>query len=168
MKKTANSGSGAARAAEGHFPIATLGVVGDRRTAAVTGPEGTVLWLCLPDYDSAPVFGRLLDRERGGYWRLGPASGAAGESRYLRDTNVLSISWKGGAKHLELTDAMLLPEHTGPGRERQRRIFLRRLRCHSGTVSCTMQAVPRADFAAGPTVSPVPGGFAMKVAGLAL
>ena len=100
MKKVATPTLVATRAAERHFPIAEMGVVGDRLTAAVIGPDGTVLWLCLPHFDSAPVFGGLLDRERGGYWRLGPASGASGKSCYLTDTNVLSISWEVGREYL--------------------------------------------------------------------
>ena len=89
MKNTASTVLGAAKAAERHFPIAELGVIGDRRTAAVIGPDGTVLWLCLPDYDSRPVFGRLLDSERGGYWRLGPATGTA--TRAISPTPMFSL-----------------------------------------------------------------------------
>jgi hypothetical protein len=47
--------------------LAQLGVVGDRRTAAIISADGTVRWLCLPDYDDLPVFGNLFDAERGGY-----------------------------------------------------------------------------------------------------
>src|SRR5437763_14013618 len=59
-------------------PIAGLGVVGDRRTAAVISEDGTVCWFCLPNYSDAPIFGCLLDADSGGYWRLGPASAAVG------------------------------------------------------------------------------------------
>ncbi len=54
-------------------PIEKLGAVGDRRTAAVVATDGTISWMCLPDYGSPPVFGALLDVEHGGCWRIGPA-----------------------------------------------------------------------------------------------
>ncbi len=49
----------------GYPPIERLGVVGDRRTAAMVAADGTMCWLCLPDYDGEPVLGALLDTGRG-------------------------------------------------------------------------------------------------------
>ena len=70
-------------------PLDQLGVVGDRRTASVISADGTVRWLCLPNFDGMPVFGALLDAARGGSWALGPAKGGAGRQFYCRDSNVL-------------------------------------------------------------------------------
>jgi hypothetical protein len=47
-------------------PVARHGVIGDRRTAALVAADGTIPWLCLPCYDGVPIFGALLDVERGG------------------------------------------------------------------------------------------------------
>lgn len=94
--------------------LAQLGVVGDRRTAAVISADGTVRWLCLPDYDGVPVFGNLLDAERGGYWRLGPTSRAAGHQRYADDNNVLVTIWQSAEGEIELTDTMLSPDASRP------------------------------------------------------
>ncbi len=84
-------------------PIAGLDVVGDRQTAAVIAADGTVQWLCLPAFDGVPVFGKLLDPELGGYWRLGPVGGAAGVQYNLQDNNVLVTSWQSGDGEAELT-----------------------------------------------------------------
>jgi hypothetical protein len=43
-------------------PIAQLGVIGDRRTAAVVGADGMVHWLCFPNYDGIPIFGSFSIR----------------------------------------------------------------------------------------------------------
>ena len=76
-------------------PIERLGVIGDRRTAATVAADGTICWWCLPDYDLPPLFGALLDAERGGYFRLGPAASVLGEQKYVPDTAVLTTRWEG-------------------------------------------------------------------------
>ena len=154
--------------AELYPQLAQLGVVGDRRTAAVISADGTVRWLCLPDYDGLPVFGNLLDAERGGYWRLGPTGGAAGHQRYVDDNNVLVTIWQSADGELELTDAMLSPNASRPSGEEGRRTLLRRLRCKRGSVTCAMELMPRDDFAPGLVTSRVPGGLELRVAGFAL
>ncbi|MBV8505705.1 MAG: glycoside hydrolase family 15 protein [Alphaproteobacteria bacterium] len=148
--------------------LAQLGVVGDRRTAAVISADGTVRWLCLPNYDGIAVFGNLLDAERGGYWRLGPASGAAGDQCYVDDNNVLVTTWQSADGELELTDAMLSPDTSRPSGEERRRTLLRRLCCKRGSITCTMELTPCGDFAPGLVTSRVPGGLELRVAGFAL
>lgn len=144
-------------------PIAQLGVISDRRTAAVVGADGTVHWLCLPNYDGTPIFGCLLNSSRGGYWRLGPANFAAGCQSYFADTNVLVTRWSTADGEFELTDAMLFPAGTRLAGEEGRRV-LRRLRCRRGSALGTMELAPRYDFGAGPHISPLPGGVELRLA----
>jgi GH15 family glucan-1,4-alpha-glucosidase len=143
--------------------IAQLGVIGDRRTVAVVGVDGTVHWLCLPNYDGSPVFGCLLDSRRGGYWRLGPANSGTGRQCYFADTNVLVTRWSTADGEFELTDAMLFPAGTRPAGEEGRRRVLRRLRCSRGSTLVTMELAPRYDFGAGPHISPLPGGVELRL-----
>jgi GH15 family glucan-1,4-alpha-glucosidase len=154
--------------AEPYPRLAELGVVGDRRTAAVISADGIVRWFCVPDCDGLPVFGNLLDAERGGYWRLGPASAAAGHQCYVDDNNVLMTTWQSGDGELELTDAMLAPQASRLSGDEGCRTLLRRLRCKRGSVTCAMELMPRDNFAPGLVTSPVPGGLELRVAGFAL
>jgi alpha,alpha-trehalase len=164
------TGKSSADSANSEFypPLAQLGVVGDRRTAAVISADGMVRWLCLPDYDGIPVFGNLLDAMRGGSWRLGPAGGAAGRQSYLGDTNILVTRWQDDNGEAELTDAMLSPDDARPPGDEGKRTVLRRLLCKRGVVSCAMELVPRDGFAPGVVTSPMPGGVELRVAGFAL
>jgi GH15 family glucan-1,4-alpha-glucosidase len=71
-------------------PIAGHGLIGDLRTAALVGVDGTVDWLCVPRFDAPSVFGALLDAERGGEWRLAPTCEiSATHQFYFPDSNVL-------------------------------------------------------------------------------
>jgi len=81
-------------------PINRHGVIGDRRTAALVAADGTLDWLCLPDYDGTPVFGALLDAERGGWWRMGPTDLLLGEQRYHPHTALLVTIWRASGYEL--------------------------------------------------------------------
>src|SRR2546422_961940 len=58
----------------GSLPIAEHGVIGDLHTVALVGTDGTIDWYCCPHFDSPSVFAAILDRERGGYYRIAPAA----------------------------------------------------------------------------------------------
>jgi GH15 family glucan-1,4-alpha-glucosidase len=66
------------------------GLIGNGRLLALISPTSSVDWLCLPRFDSPSVFGRLLDREIGGTFRvLVHGEERRGEQSYMQNTNVL-------------------------------------------------------------------------------
>ncbi len=66
-------------------PIGQYGLIGDCRSAALVGPDGSIDWFCWPRFDSPAMFARILDAEQGGFWRVGPAQpNGAGAMRYRR------------------------------------------------------------------------------------
>src|SRR5260221_1430566 len=52
--------------------IADHGLIGDLQTAALVTTDGTIDWFCCPRFDSPSVFAALLDRTRGGHFRIAP------------------------------------------------------------------------------------------------
>ncbi len=70
--------------------IEDYALVGDGRSAALIGRDGSVDWLCWPRFDASACFAALLGtREDHGHWRIAPAGAATTTRRYLDDTLVL-------------------------------------------------------------------------------
>ena len=127
-------------------PIGGHGLVGDRRTAALVAADGTLDWLCLPGYDGQIVFGAVLDLDRGGAWRMGPANATMGHQHYRGESFVLVTQWTTPEYHLELTDVMAWPDDDRPAALRRAHAIVRRLRCLRGTVHCACDLAPALDF----------------------
>jgi len=94
-----------------------LGLIGNCQFAALIHASGSIVWGCLPRFDSEPVFGALLDPE-GGRFEVGAADGKIGTQRYLDNTNILEtvIDAPGGrfrvldfAPRFELHNRMFRP-----------------------------------------------------------
>ncbi|HLY30824.1 MAG TPA: glycoside hydrolase family 15 protein [Ktedonobacterales bacterium] len=85
-------------------PIANYGVIGDCRTAALIAPTGSIDWLCLPHFDSPAVFCRLLDADKGGYFRISPTEACEAHMEYLSDTNILQTAFTSAGGRVRLVD----------------------------------------------------------------
>jgi GH15 family glucan-1,4-alpha-glucosidase len=91
----------------GYRPIGDYALIGDAHTAALVSSEGSIDWLCWPRFDSAAIFCRLLDRHRGGFFRVAPVSPQAAHTRsYVENTNVLATVFSTGTGRFRLTDLM--------------------------------------------------------------
>ncbi len=87
-------------------PIGDYGVIGDCRTAALIGPDGSIDWCCMPHFDSPAIFLRLLDADKGGYFQVAPTAGFATQMAYLPATNMLQTVFDAGTGQLRLIDCM--------------------------------------------------------------
>ncbi|HEX5157685.1 MAG TPA: glycoside hydrolase family 15 protein [Ktedonobacterales bacterium] len=87
-------------------PIGDYGVIGDCRTAALIGPDGSIDWCCMPHFDSPAIFLRLLDADKGGYFQVAPTAGFASQMAYLPATNMLQTVFETGTGQLRLLDSM--------------------------------------------------------------
>jgi len=70
-----------------------LGLIGNCQFSALVDRSGTIVWSCLPRFDSEPVFASLLDDAKGGRFEVRPAGGEMGTQRYIENTNVLETTF---------------------------------------------------------------------------
>jgi alpha,alpha-trehalase len=85
--------------------IDDYGLLADCNSAALVDPDGSVDWLCLPRYDSAAIFSRILDPQAG-YWSIRPVGSYARERRNLPGTLVIETTWTTDTGVARSLDAM--------------------------------------------------------------
>ena len=56
-------------------PIENYGIIGNMRTAALVGINGSIDWFCVPSFDSPSVFAAILDDQKGGRFEIAPCEG---------------------------------------------------------------------------------------------
>lgn len=131
---------------ERYKPISAYGIIGDMRTCALVGLDGSIDWCCFPRFDSASLFGAILDAERGGRFRIAPVSPYTSTQRYLPATNVLVTTFH--VEHegvIEVLDFM-------PSLERGKELSAyheihRRITCTRGEGEVEAYFEPRFDYA---------------------
>ena len=88
-------------------PIENYGVIGNMRSIALVGMNGSIDFLCYPNFDSPTVFAALLDDERGGRFQILPElNHRRVRQLYLPDTNILLTRFLAEEGVAELTDYM--------------------------------------------------------------
>jgi len=130
-----------------YLPIEHHGVIGDLYTAALVGMDGTIDWLCLPDFDSPSVFASILDSGRGGFFRITATSeGVRRKQMYLPDSNVLVTRFLTPDGVGEIVDFM--PVHEGPSRKKpEEHQLIRIVRGVRGCLPFRMECRPAFDYA---------------------
>ncbi len=91
----------------GYQPIANYGIIGNMRTAALVGMNGSIDWFCTPRFDSPSVFAAILDDEKGGRFKIAPPiDGVTQQQMYWPGTNVLISRFLSSEGVAEVTDFM--------------------------------------------------------------
>ena len=89
------------------LPIEDYALIGDTRTAALVGKDGSIDWLCLPRFDSAACFAALLGEPRHGRWLIAPANPVRRVTRrYRPGTLVLETEFTTDTGVVRIVDCM--------------------------------------------------------------
>ena len=132
----------AARASIGDY-----GFLSDCNSAALVDGSGSIDWWCVPRFDSASVFGRLLGADAG-HWSLCPVAEFEAERCYVADSLVLQTRFTTAGGEVRVTDALGL-ELGARGHDiglRSPRVLLRRVEAIRGTVEMTTEFAPRMEY----------------------
>lgn len=122
------------------------GIIGNCKSAALVSKTGSLEWCCLPNFDSAAVFAKLLDVNKGGSFEIEVTEDYEIAQEYLWGTNILSTVFDNGKDAFQLIDFM-------PRYQREDRSYyaapdiIRFLRLLKGKPSFKVLYNPRLDFA---------------------
>ena len=134
-------------------PIGDYGFLSDGEVSALLSPNGAVEWMCVPRFDSASVFGRILGRGAGAF-RVAPDDVLVpAEMRYLPGTMIIETSWGTPTGWIIVRDVLAIgPWHHEEDRSRTYRrtpndyeaehMLIRTIRCVSGEVQTVMDCEP--------------------------
>jgi GH15 family glucan-1,4-alpha-glucosidase len=114
-------------------------IIGDCRTAALVGVNGSIDWLCWPRFDSGACFAALLGHARNGRWSLCPAAPCTrAVRRYLEDTMILETVFETAAGAVAVIDFMPVRQEASS--------IVRLVEGRRGTVAVRMNMTLRFDY----------------------
>ena len=130
---------------DGYLPIQDHGLIGDGATVALVGRDGTISWLCVPRFDSPPLFCSLLDPDRGGRFMVAPEGLLESAQWYVEDTGVLVTKMRTESGSVRVTDAMILRSGADLAEDAPaaRGELLRRVEVLDGEIRLRVEILPR-------------------------
>src|SRR5215470_3670365 len=125
-------------------PIENYGIIGNMRTVALVGMNGSIDWYCYPHFDSPSVFGALLDDSKGGRFQICPVRNEVRRKQfYFPSTNILVTRFLLPDGIAELEDFMPVGLPADSPWYRQ---VCRRIHCVKGTVRVSVSCRPAFDY----------------------
>jgi GH15 family glucan-1,4-alpha-glucosidase len=138
--------------------IEDYALIGDCETVALVGRDGSIDWLCWPNFASPACFAALLGTPENGRWFLGPAHPSKSTRKYRDHTLLLETTFETDSGAARLTDFML------PQTENSS--IVRIVRGLRGQISMAMELVLRFDYGRSvPWVSRAEHGALRAIAG---
>ena len=131
-----------------YLPIEEYGLIGNMRTSALVGVNGSIDWFCFPYFDSPSVFGAVLDDRKGGWCKIAPQGNEATPKQYYwPDTNVLItrfLSEQGVGQVIDFMPVGLKATEAG------HHGIIRRVQAIRGNVTFRLECFPAFNYARDP------------------
>jgi len=126
-------------------PIENYGLIGNMRTSALIGMDGSIDWFCFPHFDSPSIFASILDTQKGGWFKIAPATASAKHKQfYWPDTNVLVtrfLSPRGVGQVIDFMPVGLKENELGYHG------IIRRVQSIRGSIKFRLECVPAFNYA---------------------
>lgn len=147
----------------GYLPIENYGLIGNMRTCALVGIDGSVDFMCWPDFDSPSIFCRLMDKDKGGYFSICPPQTMTftTKQQYLPSSNILQTRYIHEDGVVDLIDFFPRPKNSSvvtkvskqtPYREavtvqdELKKWLVRRVECIRGSVDLDVEIFPAFEY----------------------
>ena len=123
----------------GPLPIEDYAMIGDCRSAALVGRNGSIDWLCWPYFDSDACFAALLGSPNHGRWLISPLATEVNVSRHYRgNTMILETLFETTQGRVAIVDFMPVGLDTFA--------IVRRVEGRGGRVAMHMQLTLRFEY----------------------
>ena len=86
--------------------LLNYGIVGNCKSSALIFEDSSINWCCLPQFDSSSVFGKILDNEIGGSFKINCDESFSIKQTYCKNTAILVTNFKNDNEEFELIDYM--------------------------------------------------------------
>ncbi|HXB94304.1 MAG TPA: trehalase-like domain-containing protein, partial [Puia sp.] len=123
-------------------PIENYGIIGDLHSCALVGLNGSIDFMCFPEFNSPSIFAALLDDKKGGRFSISPVfKEMKNKQLYLPDTNVLLTRFLSSEGVGEIADFMPVIADRNEGKRLMRRVTTVR-----GKVKFQLTCCPRFNY----------------------
>ncbi|MBV8206788.1 MAG: glycoside hydrolase family 15 protein [Acidobacteria bacterium] len=134
-----------------YAPISDYALIGDCHSAALVSRHASIDWACLPRFDSAAFFLKVLDEHRGGFCSVEPADLLFTSRHYVPHTNILETTFHTSPGRFTVTDFMPLDSRHDQNEKGQdvhaESCIARRFHCNSGEAQFIVRLKPTFDYA---------------------
>ncbi|KAJ1842533.1 hypothetical protein LPJ70_003774 [Coemansia sp. RSA 2708] len=133
---------------DGYLSIDQYGLIGNLHTAAMVGMDGSIDFMCWPEFDSPSVFCRLLDKDKGGHFAITPAhASTTSKQQYLPFSNVLSTKFLCEDGVGVVTDFMHRPRPHSRSHRHMMPWLVRGVEVIRGEMTFDLECFPAFDYA---------------------
>ena len=145
-----------------HSRSLNYGIIGNCKSAALINEDSSIDWCCLPQFDSPSVFGKIIDENIGGHFKIDCDDGYSIKQHYIKNTAILCTRFENDENAFEILDFM--PRFQKDNGTYHAPPELTRVFRHiKGTPTCRIKYHPKLEYALGETKSYVKKNFIVSV-----